>query len=239
MPNLGILGLTLFCMVFIVWMSKKAESTMRDQIYFRRVFFFYGLYLFLVSLMSALTISGFFYNFNTYPPRSFVLFIVILGVLLFLSFQKISKGLKLLMVIPAHWLILLQMYRLGVEWILAYLHIEEIVPVELTLYGRNFDLLVGLSALPVAFLVWKKHKFSYHTAIIFNTISIISLVNIIWIAVMSLPSSFQKYETNLLTSYFPGILIPSFLAPVAIYISILSIKQIQFLQNRERKIVAI
>lgn len=231
-PNLGILGLTLLCIAGIALATYKAKSRMKDRAYFKKVYVFYGVFILSVLLLIYLSVSGFFYNFTALPPRSGVLLLVFLSFILFLSLQKMEQGLKLLLVLPAHWLVFVQVYRLGAELILASLYAEDIVPIELTLYGRNFDIFVALSALPVAFLLWKKYRHAYFIAILFNGFSLLSLANILFIAFFSLPSPFQKYDTNVLTSYFPGILIPAFLAPLALYISILSLKQCLYLSTK-------
>ncbi|MEK6481818.1 hypothetical protein WJR50_30020 [Catalinimonas sp. 4WD22] len=231
-PNLGILVLTLLCITGIALATHQAKSRIRDRTYFKKVYVFYGIFFLSVLLLIGLSVSGFFYNFTALPPRSGVLLLVFLSFILFLSLQKMQRGLKLLLVLPAHWLVVCQVYRLGAELILAGLYAENIVPRELTWYGRNFDMFVALFAIPVALLLWKKYRHAYSIALLFNGFSLLSLANILFIAFFSLPSPFQKYETNLLTSYFPGILIPAFLAPLAVYISIVSLKQCLYLSAK-------
>lgn len=231
-PNLGILGLTLLCLTGIAMATHKAKSRISDRTYFKKVYVFYGVFLLSILMLTGLSLSGFFYNFTALPPRSSVLMLVFLGFILFLSLQKMERGLKLFMVLPAHWLVCCQVYRLGAELILASLYSGNIVPIELTWHGRNFDILVALLALPVAFLLWKKYKHAYSIALLFNVFSLLSLANILFVAFFSLPSPLQRYDTNLLTSYFPGILIPAFLAPLAVYLSIVSLKQCLYLSAK-------
>lgn len=60
-----------------------------------------------------------------------------------------------------------------------------------------------------------------------------ALVNIVTIVVLAFPSPFQSYKTLGLSSYFPGLLIPGFLAPLATYLHILSIKQLLYLKKEQ------
>ena len=53
---------------------------------------------------------------------------------------------------PVAWLVGLQTFRIGVELALALLYHAGVVPLQMTIEGRNWDLLVGLSAAPVAWL---------------------------------------------------------------------------------------
>ena len=102
---------------------------------------------------------------------------------------------------------------------------EGIIPVELSLQGRNFDLWIGVLAVPTGYLFLIKHKLANKAAVVFNWLGLLSLANIFSIVVPSMPSPFRVYNMLYLPTYFPGILIV-FLASAAIYLHILSLKQL-------------
>jgi hypothetical protein len=102
--------------------------------------------------------------------------------------------------------------------------------VELSLHGRNYDLWIGVLALPAGYLFLRKHSVARKTGIAFNIIGLLSLVNIFSIAVPSMPSSFRVYDMLYLPTYFPGILIV-FLASAAIFVHILSLRQLLFVKS--------
>jgi hypothetical protein len=115
------------------------------------------------------------------------------------------------------------------------LYKEHLVPRELTFEGRNFDILIGITALVVGYLMLKKPEVTRTTAIIWNVVGIISLVNIGFIAVFSVPSPFRVFATNYLPTYFPGILIPTVFVPFALCFHILSLKQLLHMGKSVRK----
>ena len=142
-----------------------------------------------------------------------------------ISLQISNKG-SFLKAIPAGLLVLVQFYRFVLEFVVMSLHRQGLLPVEITYEGRSFDLWVGVSSLLVGFLLFKKVKHAERLGVVFNVFGLMSLANIIFIAATSFPSSFRIYATNFLPTFFPGILIPAFIAPFAVYMHILSLKQL-------------
>jgi hypothetical protein len=181
----------------------------------------YGLYLIVVFALGS---TGFFETV-TMPPRLVIIFIPVMATVILLVVSKISTSLNFLTLVPPAMLVIIQAFRIAIEFGLTQFHADRIIPVELTFHGRNFDIAIGLLAIPTAYLLFKQHKLSAKLAIGFNILGLISFANITSIAVASFPSPFRIYNTNYLITYFPGILI-TFLAPVACYFHVLSLKQL-------------
>jgi hypothetical protein len=97
-----------------------------------------------------------------------------------------------LQVVPPHWLVLLQSFRIAVELLLLGAFINEKLPVQMTFEGRNFDVVTGLLALPVGYLM-AKGRISRKFAIVFNIIGLVLLLNILVIAVLSMPTPIRYF----------------------------------------------
>lgn len=181
------------------------------------------LYLCGILLFSLLGMAGIFSNINAFPPRFPIFFIFNFFFLFLLLFHKTSKNPEVPGNIPSHWLIAFQSFRVFLEVVVYRLFLEGITPKEITFQGRSFDLIIGLTAFPISYFVLKGY---WKAGIAFNIVGLLSLANIIFIAVFSFPTPFRLYDTNLLPTYFPGILIPLFIAPMAIFFHVLSLKQL-------------
>jgi hypothetical protein len=152
-----------------------------------------------------------------------------------------AKALRFLTFLPPFLLVTVQVYRLFIELIFIQFAQEKIIPVELSIHGRNFDLWIGVLALPAGWLLYRKHSLAKKSAILFNLLGLLSLVNIFTIAVPSMPSPFRVYDMLYLPVYFPGILI-MFLVSSAIYLHILSLRQLLWIKlpaNQEKQQLAV
>lgn len=237
-PQLSIVLFSIAQVVFIFYLRRQSIQQMdtglqKDQAQraWNGLFLFFGLF---VSLMSCLSITGFF-GHRTLPPR-FPLLLIPHFLLMFLLFAwKVKDKLSFLRVVPPTLLVAVQFYRFLLEFVILALYRQQIVPIEITFEGRSFDFLVGLGGLVTAYLLGARVKNAAGIAIVFNIFGLASLVNIIFTAAASFPSPFQLYATNYLPTYFPGVLIPGFVAPFAVYMHVLSLKQLLHRLALEKK----
>ena len=227
LPNLILLGLSLSIAGLLTIGLKKANP-LHVSLGVWRVYY---IYLLGISMFCLFTIAGFFPNSDTFPPRFPLMFIYNFIFLFWVLFQRVDGSLVFLRDIPLHWLVYFQSFRIVLEMVLVMLCNEKAVPEEITLHGRSFDIIVGVGALAFGYLIQKRNALGIGIA--FNVLGLASIVNIITIAIPSFPSPFRIYEVNLLPTYFPGILVPLFLAPVAIIIHVLSLKQL--IDRRSRR----
>ncbi len=177
-------------------------------------------------LLSVLSLNGFFSDFDKLPPRP--LFAIIIPLPFVFAFAFSKTGTQLLCVIPKHWLIFIQSFRVIVELLLWSAFIHNTMPVQMTFEGRNFDVLTGILALPVGYLLMKKN-YSTRFAIAFNIIGIILLINVLTIAVLSMPTPlryFMNEPSNALVVRFPFILLPGVMVPIAYSMHIFSLRQL-------------
>ena len=182
--------------------------------------------LWTVSLL-ILSSNGFFADFTHLPPRPGVALLFPLPFVLLAAFSK--KGTYLLQTIPLHWLIYMQSFRIAVELLLLLAFIGGRLPVQMTFEGRNFDIITGFLALPVGYLVATRRAYAKKLAIAFNIVGMILLLNILVIAVLSMPTPiryFMNEPANTIVAQFPYILLPGILVPVAYGLHILSLRQL-------------
>jgi hypothetical protein len=98
----------------------------------------------------------------------------------------------------------------------------------MTFEGRNFDVLSGLTAPVIAWLV-VRNKTSKTGLVAWNLICLAILINIIAIAILSTPSPirvFMNEPANTIVTIFPVSLLPGFLAPFAFALHVFSLKQL-------------
>ncbi|MCB1171278.1 MAG: hypothetical protein KDK25_13120 [Leptospiraceae bacterium] len=123
----------------------------------------------------------------------------------------------------------LHLFRLFIEGVMFMnLYEQGGIPREMTILGRNPDLLVGLTALPVAFLWWRKWM-GPRLLILWNLLGLACLINIVSVAILSMPTDFQLFgldQPNVAILRFPFMLLPAFLVPVAFLAHVYSLCQL-------------
>jgi len=184
-----------------------------------------------VGLISLLAINGFFSDFSKMPPRPALAVLLPLPVILVTAFSK--KGSDLLRAIPPHWLIGMQAFRILVEILLWRALLLNLLPIQMTFEGYNFDALSGLLAIPVAMII--KKKWSPSISLAYNIIGLLLLLNILVIAVLSMPTPlrcFMNEPANTLVGEFPFIYLPAVLVVIAYSLHIFSLRQIWLLRKK-------
>jgi uncharacterized membrane protein len=102
------------------------------------------------------------------------------------------------------------------------------IPELMTFEGRNFDILTGILALPVGYLLVKRKTYAPKLAVAFNVLGLLLLTNILVIAVLSMPTPiryFMNEPANTIVTKFPIVWLPGLLVPLAYTLHILSIRQ--------------
>lgn len=182
-----------------------------------------------LGLISALALNGFFADFMAIPPRVMLAVAVCFIVIAVLARSK--KFNRHIMALPAVWLIAPQAFRIVVEIVLWMLHENGNSPKQMSFDGLNFDILAGLSAPIVAYLAFGQGRKRYTLALVWNFVSLALLINILVIAVLSMPLIGLFAEPNTVVAYFPYILLPGFVAPFAVFMHVMSIRQLMRLRR--------
>jgi len=187
------------------------------------------LYLLLFAwlvVLGVLASVGFFADFSSLPPRMAFVPLLPLPVMLLLARSKTGK--YLVSHIRPQWFIYWQSFRILVEIGLWTLVRNGLLPVQLSFEGRNFDILVGLLAIPVGYFAFVRKAWPSWVTLAYNIFGLLMLVNVVGIAFLSMPTPLQKFHSlpdASLVAHFPLIYLPGVLVPLAYSLHIFSIRQ--------------
>lgn len=178
------------------------------------------------AFISGWSLSGKMSDFSIFPFNLMpVILIPIIVAIFFISSKKFGE---VLAHIPPANLIRLQSFRFFVEVLLWMLFIAELLPIQMTFEGRNWDILAGFSA-PILAVLAAKGRISPTGLVIWNVICLGLLLNIVIIAMLSTPSPWRVFTNepaNFIVTYFPISWLPGFLVPLAYYLHFMSIRQV-------------
>ncbi len=178
-------------------------------------------------ISSLIAFNGTLFDFTSTPPK---LLLILIPPVLAISYISSSKRVNALIdEIPPSWLIYIQSFRILMELLLWLLFIKQIIPVQMTFEGINYDILTGLSAPLIAYYVFSEMKWPKVTALLWNFAGLLLVTNIFLVAFLSTPSPMRQFlnePANTIVAYFPFVWIPAFIVPFAYLMHVLSIKQI-------------
>jgi len=223
-----LLLLTLICVVLVIAglnavLKKAHQPTSRRRIV-GMTSIIIALWMIVLAVLSA---NGFFADFSKLPPRPALAILLPLPFVLFLAFSK--RGTRFLQSVPRQWFVFMQSFRIFVEVLLWLAFMAGMLPVQMTFDGLNFDVITGLLALPIGYLLARGKNYSSTAGIIYNIVGLALLLNILVIAVLSMPSPFRYFlnePSNVLVAQFPYIWLPGVLVPLAYSLHILSLRQL-------------
>lgn len=180
-----------------------------------------------IILQSIIACTGFYTLTSARPPRFPFL---LLPPLLFLIYNmSTAAGLRFLRSLDIRKLTLFHTIRIPVELVLYGLFLHKLVPSVMTFEGRNLDILSGITAPIVYYLVFVKQWAGRRVLLAWNIICLGLLLNIVVHSILSAPTPFQQFgfeQPNTGILYFPFVLLPAFLVPMVILSHISAIKQL-------------
>ena len=182
-----------------------------------------------MGLIGLLAANGFFANFTPFP-RPALLIMVPLPFILLIAFSK--RVAVILMAVPPHWLVGMQAFRIVVELLLLKAYLGGLLPKQMTFEGGNFDIISGILAIPFAIMVAKNK--SRLLIKWYNVIGIVLLLNILVIAVLSMPTPLRQFmnePSNSIIGDFPFIYLPGVLVVIGYSLHIFSLRQVFLLKN--------
>jgi hypothetical protein len=177
-------------------------------------------------VISVLSLIGFFNNFQTIPPRLVIVLIVPLIAIIWAIYTDTGK--EIIKHSNTHSVIYLQSFRIAVEILLWMLFLQDLLPVQLTLEGRNFDILSGLTAPIVGFLLARR-KVPGFVVILWNFVCLGLLINVVSMAILSMPTPFRMFlndPANTVVGTFPVVWLPGLLVPLAYGLHFFSLRQL-------------
>lgn len=178
-------------------------------------------------IQEFLAYTGFYLKTDSMPPR-FGLAIIppLITIIVLFSVEKSRRFLDKL---PLRDLTLLHVCRIPVEIVLLWLYQEHQIPKIMTFEGQNFDILSGLTAVPIAYFVFKNGKINRPILLVWNIVCLLLVINIITMGILSAPTPLQKIafeQPNIGVLKFPYIGLPSLIVPIVIFAHLVAIKQL-------------
>ena len=119
---------------------------------------------------------------------------VVSGAFIAIIWVGLNKKLRpLILEIPPAWIHHLQAFRIGIEFILLGLFLENVIPVQMTFEGYNFDILSGILGPIIAWFCFTRKSWPKSIAIAYNIIGMGLLFTILTIAILSAPFPFRTF----------------------------------------------
>jgi hypothetical protein len=151
---------------------------------------------------------------------------IVLGLVLLLRSRNVTA---ILAATPASWLIALQCYRaLGGTFLVGWAQGD--IPGAFALPAGIGDMLVGLTALPVAAYVHAGAPRARQLGLAWNVLGLLDFASAITLGALTSPGPLQLLSSgqpNTLLGAYPAVMIPAFIVPSSILLHALSIRQLR------------
>jgi len=164
-----------------------------------------------LTIPSAVAAAGFLTDFGATPPRMLLVLPAVLGAAALFAFSGWGRAGRDHFSMAA--LIGFQSFRVLPETLLMLAYGEGLVPIQMTLEGRNLDIISALLAAGI-YLCWRRAPGGVPrwAALGFSVVGLGLLANIVGIAVLSMPTPFRAFwnePANTFVATFPYILLPT------------------------------
>jgi hypothetical protein len=150
---------------------------------------------------------------------------LVIGLPVLMRSQRVAA---ILDAMPPYWVIGLQVYRIfGSIFLLAYA--SGNLAGLFGLPAGTGDTLVGLLALPTAYLLYLAPRENHSRAVAWNFLGILDLVIAISIGFLTAPGPFQLIvpsTPNTLLGTYPTVMTPAFMVPTSLMLHALSLRQL-------------
>ncbi len=178
-----------------------------------------------LTLQGFIAYSGFYTNTKGVPPR----FMLTIGpaLLCIMLLFATSKGRQFIHGLNLQSLTLLHVARIPVEIVLLWLFVHKAIPQVITFQGHNFDILSGVTAPIVWYLL--RNNTNRKLLLIWNIVCLGLLLNIVITAVLAAPFDFQQIafdQPNIAVLYFPFVWLPACVVPLVLLSHIAAIRQL-------------
>jgi hypothetical protein len=177
-------------------------------------------------VQAALGLSGFYTNTTSWPPHLGLLLVPPLALLA--GLLGTGRGRRYLAGLRLEALTLLHVVRLPVELVLLALYRHGAVPQSMTFEGRNWDIVMGLSA-PVVYYLVRTKRLGRTSLLVWNVLGVVLLCNIVVMAILSAPSPLQRFafaQPNVAILYFPYVWLPSVVVPLVLLAHVAALRQL-------------
>jgi hypothetical protein len=187
-----------------------------------------------LAYITILSQSGILNDFSL-PPRV-PLLVVIPAVVIIIVLTGTKDFREVLLQTPRHIPVYLQSFRVVVELLIYGAFIDGVFPERATFKGLNYDILSGISALVVAFL-YQKGKLSNTGLLIWNVgaLLILALTVYSFVSVYYFGDHVEAAGSADFVK-MPYLLLAAVLLPIAVFLHIFSLRQLQQHQRTINKV---
>jgi hypothetical protein len=217
---------TLGCVACVFfWLNRALAGRFEEGNRKRRVF---GVLIALcvwLLITGMLAYGGHLAVWNSRPPRLPTIPLLALVTIVLINRASIFR--TLLNATPRHWPVAMQTFRIGVELAFWGLFTSGGAPQQVTFEGRNFDVIVGLTA-PLIAIAITRLNLRPSVVIAWNILGVMILSNTIVTTLSSMPGPLHLNWPGIPFTAFatwPFVWVPAFLAPLGIFIHVFSIRQ--------------
>lgn len=183
-----------------------------------------GVFALFVLVSLAAGASGVLGRFDRFPPPVAGFLALIVAASFAVAFSRLGDA--LVDHVPLAGLIGFQAFRVVAEAVLYVGHHEGLAPVQMTFEGYNFDVVTGLTAIPVALLV--RGGARRGLAYAWNVMGVAMLVVIAFLAMTSMPTPMRLFaEDNTWVTRAPYSLLPGVLVSAAITGHVLAFRKLR------------
>ena len=136
-------------------------------------------------------------------------------------------GERLVATLPGAWFIGFQLFRLPLELLMNQASLEQVMPPQMTYTGLNFDIITGLTAIPMFWLA-SRGMMPRWLLFAWNLLGCALLANIVGIAILSTPAiaAFGPNRLNIWIADAPFIWLPGVLVQAALFCHIITMQKL-------------
>jgi len=182
-----------------------------------------------LALQAVMSIGGFYVSrLDSFPPR-IVAFGVLPALIAIIATFSTPSGRRFVDSLPLFEITSIHTIRIFVELVLWWLFLKGAVPELMTFEGRNLDIIAGVTAPLVAYFGIIKKMIAPRVILIWNVICLGLLLNIVIIALLSVPTPLQKLafdQPNVAVLIFPISWLPTFVVPVVLFSHLVAFRQL-------------
>ena len=214
----GFVVLTVLLAMGVVWNVYLAGRGIREPL--SRTWLFTSVASAALAVWMTVTwqvaATGIIANVDRRPPPMMLMVVVVVGVSLLVAFTRF--GTRFVQGLPLWILVAGQAFRFPLELLMHRAAQEGVMPVQMSYSGWNFDIVTGLTAIPVAWWLARGHQHARTLAVAWNVMGTLLLVNVLTIAIVSTPSiaAFGPERLNVWVAYPPYVWLPTMMVVCAI-----------------------
>lgn len=169
-----------------------------------------------LAMTGGLAASGFLQSFDSFPPPVMRLILPALLVTAVCCMTSLGRGWVTRWSLAG--MVAFQAFRLPLELIMHEAARQGVMPPQMTFTGRNWDILTGLFAIPLAYGL-ARGRVAAAWVWLWNALGLGLLINVVTVAVLSFPGPLRHFwnePANVWITHLPFVWLPTVLVPLAL-----------------------